>query len=227
MTRTVVFIHTIPLLYGVFDREASQSLPDFRVLHVLDEPLLERVRQRGGLATEDSARLASHVAEAATIGAEAVLLTCSALSPCVDDIRSATTIPILKIDEAMIVDAVRAGTRIGVVATNPGTLKPTRELLEKEAARVSKAIDIEMLLVEDALPALLAGDGEKHDLLVSPAITELAQRNHVIVLAQASTARVLDMIPETARPVPVLSSPRSALGQLNEIVRDQEKGTPQ
>jgi Asp/Glu/hydantoin racemase len=218
MTRTVVFIHTIPQLLSAFADGAAGSLPGVRVLHVLDEPLLERVRQRGGLAEEDSARLAAHVAEAAAIGAEAVLVTCSTMSPCVDGVRSGAAIPVLKIDEPMIAAAVRAGKRIGVVATNRTTLEPTRRLLETEAAHANKPVEIELLLVEDALPALLAGDGETHDRLVRPAIAELARRSDVVVLAQASIARVLDGIPEADRPVPILSSPELALRQLRELL---------
>lgn len=221
MPQTVVLIHTVPVLLPVFDRLAGDLLPGVRILHVLDEPLLERVRQRGELAAEDSARLAAHVAEAAEIGAHAVLVTCSTVSPCVDDVRPAAAIPVFKIDEAMITAAVGAGTRIGVVATNRTTLEPTRRLLEAEATRSSKAIEIELVLVEGALPALLAGNGEAHDRLVEDAIAALAPRSDVILLAQASMARLLDATPAANRPAFVLSSPHLALIQLKQLLAER------
>ncbi len=188
-------------------------------MHVLDEPLLERVRQRGHLAPEDSARLQTHVAVAEDTGADAVLVTCSTVSPCVDDVRPEANIPVIKIDEAMIAEAVARGTKIGVVATNVTTLEPTRQLLEAQADVAAKAIEIKLVLVENALPALLSGDGNTHDKLVKKAVLELADQVDVVVLAQASMARVLNAIPEAERPVPVLSSPHLALERVRGLLK--------
>ena len=217
MSGTVVLIHTVAPLLAVFDRLAADLLPGVKLFHVLDEPLLERVRRRGRIADEDGARLAAHVAEAATIGADAVLVTCSTISPAVD-LAATALLPVVKIDEAMIAEAVRLGRRIGVIATNPTTLEPTRGLLAAEAARTVKAIETELVLVEGALPALLAGDGATHDRLVRAAISDLAQRSDVVVLAQATIARVLAVLPERERPVPILSSPHLALEQIGAVL---------
>ena len=73
-------------------------------------------------------------------------------------------------------------------------------------------------MVENALSALLNGDGATHDRLVKNATLELAQRVDVVVLAQASMARVLEAIPEAEREVPILSSPHLALGQVKQLL---------
>ena len=223
MSSTVVLIHTVTPLLAVFDQLGAEVLPGVRLFRVLDEPLLERVRRRGKLAEEDVARLADHVADAAAIGADAVLVTCSTVSPAVDLIAAAAPIPVIKIDEAMIAKAVDLGRRIGVIATNPTTLEPTRRLLLAEGARRAKVIEVELVLVEGALPALLAGDGETHDALVKKAVSEMVQRSDVVVLAQASTARVLAVIPERERTVPILSSPHLALAQLKALLEAKER----
>lgn len=218
MTRTLVFVHTVPPLVEVFGQLAAELLPGVRVLHVLDEPLLERVRVRGRLADEDAARLAAHVGEAAAIGADAVLVTCSTVSPCVDAVRARTALPVYKIDEAMIAAAItlaaQRGPRIGVLATNVTTLAPTRGLLTAAAAQAHTPIEIVDVLVEGVLPALLAGDAAAHDRLVREALLALAPQVDVIVLAQASTARVLACLPPVA--TPVLASPQLALQQVRE-----------
>jgi Asp/Glu/hydantoin racemase len=211
MAELLVLVHTVPPLIDLFQRLAAELLPGVRVLHVLDEPLLERVRLRGSLAAGDSLRLLTHVQEAAQIGAAAVLVTCSTISPCVDDIRRRAEVPLLRIDEAMIAAAVQAGRRIGVIATNRTTLEPTRQLLLAAASQQGRAIAVEMCMVEGALPALLNGDGAAHDLLVGTAMMDLAQRVDVMVLAQASTARVLACLEPGTLGVPVLSSPHLAL----------------
>lgn len=223
----LVLIHTVPPLVEVFTRLAAECLPGVQVLHVLDEPLLERVRAQGGLDPDDVDRLAGHVAAAAKIDASAVLVTCSTVSPAVDAVRPVAPIPVFKIDEAMIAQAVRTGSRIGVIATNRTTLEPTRHLLEAEAARTGRPIAVELVMVDDALPALLAGDGATHDRLVLAALHHLAPSVDVVVLAQASIARVLaaaapEGLSPDALPVPVLASPHLALDQ----VRTALSGSP-
>lgn len=216
--KRLVLIHTVSPLLDVFNKLSAELLPGVQLMHVLDEPLLVRVRQRGRLAPEDSARLQTHVAIAEGTGADAVLVTCSTVSPCVDDVRPGANIPVMKIDEAMIAEAVAKGAKIGVVATNVTTLEPTRQLLQAQAEVADKQVEIELVLVENALPALLSGDGATHDNLVKEAVLELADRVDVLVLAQASMARVLDVIPEAERPVPILSSPHLALERVRELL---------
>jgi aspartate/glutamate racemase len=216
--KLLILVHTVPLLLDVFNKLGEELLPGVQLMHILDEPILEQVRQRGHLAPEDSARLGTHVTAAEQIGAHAVLLTCSTISPCVDDIHSKAGIPVVKIDEAMIAKAVAEGSKIGVVATAASTLEPTRQLLQTQADTIGKEIEIELVLVENALPALLDGDGATHDHLVKAAALELAQRVDVVVLAQASMARVLDVIPEAERQVPILSSPHLAMEQVGQLL---------
>ena len=218
MTQTVVFIHTVPPLLSVFTQLGAELLPGVKVFHILDEPMLERVKRRGELATEDGARLAEHVEGGAAIGADAVLVTCSTISPVVDMIRASAAIPVLKIDEAMIRAAVGLGSRVGVIATAATTLEPTRSLLEAEAARQGTTVTTELVLVEGAIAALFAGDGETHDRLVSRAALEVAGRSDVVVLAQASMARALAVMPEEQRPAPILSSPHLALRQIKDLL---------
>ena len=47
MSQTVVFIHTVPPLLPVFAQLGAELLPGVKVFHILDEPLIERVRRRG------------------------------------------------------------------------------------------------------------------------------------------------------------------------------------
>lgn len=219
MDKLIVLIHTVPPLLSVFDRLGGELLPDMVWKHILDEPLLARIEQTGGLTSRDSERLREHVEVADQIGADAVLVTCSTVSPCVDQVRPAFALPILKIDEAMVEEAVSLGQSIGVIATNDTTLKPTRLLLRSQAQRMGKKIQVELMLVDDALTALMHGDGAKHDRLVKRAVLDMMDKVDVIVLAQASMARVLDALKEAECAVPVLSSPHLALERLKNVLR--------
>jgi Asp/Glu/hydantoin racemase len=216
MKDMLVIIHTMPFLVDLFAELCREKLPGIKVLHVLNEPLLEHVRQAGSIQPEDLGQLQSHISTAESIGANAVLVTCSTLSPGVDHIHA--HIPVLKIDEAMIAQAVSSGRRIGVIATNRTTLLPTQAQLQSQAERSGKQVEVTMVLVENALEALLNGDGDSHDALVKSAIQELASKVDVIVLAQASMARVLGVLGKDEVPVPVLASPLAALERLGQVL---------
>ncbi len=219
MTGLLVLIHTVPPLISVFDRLTAQILPGVRVKHILDEPLLETIRQRGYLAGEDEARLLSHIQQAGRIGAQAVLVTCSTTSPLVDHLQGQAPFPVFKIDQAMIEQAVRLGPRIGVLATNRTTLQPTRQMLETQAARDGQQIEYVEKFIDGGLEALLVGQAELHDRLVWQAIDEVRPAVDVVVLAQASMARVLEGMPDLPPGAPLLSSPHLALEQISRTLK--------
>ncbi len=217
MAGLLVLIHTVPPLIGVFDRLTAQILPGVQAKHILDEPLLETIRLRGRVTDEDGERLLSHARQAELIGAQAVLVTCSTTSPLVDQIQARVSIPVFKIDQAMIERAVQLGPRIGVIATNRTTLDPTRQMLLAQAAKTGKHIEYEERYVEDALDALLNGQAELHDRLVRQAIAQVRPTVDVVVLAQASMARALENGAVPGEGTPVLSSPSLALEQISQF----------
>lgn len=218
MEAILVLIHTLPPLISVFNDLAARILPGVSVKHILDEPLLEIIRQQGGLSPEHAERLYAHVKIGAEAGAKAILVTCSTISPLVDSIRSRVSVPVFKIDAAMMERAVQSGREMFIIATNPTTLKPTRLSLMETAIAAGKQIQVSELLVVGALDALLSGDGEKHDRLVRDAIRSASPGKDVVLLAQASMARVMETLPHVEYAPLVLSSPYVALEGLREIL---------
>lgn len=220
MTRRLVFVHTVPLM-DLFNRLSRELLPpDAEVWHVADEILLRVVLAQGGLSPFIHERVASHAIAAERAGATAVQLTCSSISPCAESAQSRVRIPVLKIDEPMVDRALELGPRIGVVATAPTTLGPTSDLIRARALAAGKTVEVESRLAEGAYAALFGGDPERHDAIVRQALHDLAQRNDVIVLAQASMARVADSLPDDAQAPPILSSPRLALERAAQVLRE-------
>jgi Asp/Glu/hydantoin racemase len=209
MKDRLVFIHTVAPLVELFSRKCKDQLPGVEIFHILDEPLLEQVRAHGKIEPEDIYRLQTHIKTAEEIKAKLVIVTCSTLSPAVGLVHA--VIPIIRIDEVMAVQAVAAGNRIGVVATNPSTLEPTRKLLLTQAAILDKLVDIQMVLAEGAFKALMDGDTDSHDRIVRQAMMDLSNKVDVIVLAQASMARVVETISRSESKLIILTSPDSAL----------------
>ena len=218
MAETVVLIHTVSPLIQLFDRLGNEILPGFRIIHILDEPLLVGIRQRGGLTSSDAARLWDHIKMVEGIRGQAVLITCTTISSLVDNLRSFTALPVVKIEEAMIDAAIQFGPHLGVLATNQNALDNVKQMLEARAAQTGRVIDCQGLFVPGAFDAFLNRDLETHNRLVLQAVDNLSVHVDGIVLAQASMAMVLEDTPAQEKRVPVFSSPRLALKQVRNLV---------
>lgn len=222
--KAILMIHTLPPLVGLFNDLAKDFFPGMRILHVLDEPALERVAGRNALDETDAERLASHLMFGKEAGAQAALLTCSTLSPLVPELRRRVGFWIEAVDDAMAKRAVMTGSRIGVLATNPTTLEPTRRLLLREAALCGKSIEISENLVAGALADLRSGKVAEHDQRIAQAASDLVGGVEVIVLAQASMARAQPLLQDL--PIPLLASPRLALESLRSHLERETQAQP-
>lgn len=210
MPKTLALIHTTPVTVQSMKDLAAQNLPGTRVINILDDSLLQDVMANGGVTPEVEARIKAYVEQGAVAGADAVMCCCSSVGEAVERAAETAKIPVLRIDEPMAVEAVNTGKRIGVIATVQTTLNPTVGLIRRKAAELGKDVQVEPVLVEGAFAAVTSGRGEEHDRLVKAALESLLERSDVVVLAQASIARVLAALPQPPR-VPVLSSPLSGL----------------
>jgi Asp/Glu/hydantoin racemase len=133
--------------------------------------------------------------------------------------RAAVDLPVLRIDEAMADEAVQTGRRVGVAATLRSTLDPTIDLIKTRALRAKRQCEVVARLCEGAFEAVASGDTATHDRIVRENLLVLMGEVDVIVLAQASMARVVDAMDSADLRVPVLSSPRRAIEQAKEVLR--------
>jgi Asp/Glu/hydantoin racemase len=211
--RSLALIHTVTGLVQIFEDQVSRHLPGWRPFNIVDESLLRNVIRDGRLTPETGRRVANYIWSAVDAGGEAVLVTCSSIGAAVDAARSFCPVPLVRVDEGMADEAIRIGGRIGLLATLSTTLDPTRALLLSRAAAMESSPKITSRICEGAFEMLSKGDRAGHDAIVLGEIRALAAGVDVIVLAQASMARVLEggRAPEIT--VPVLSSPE--LGVIN------------
>ncbi|MGR6318287.1 aspartate/glutamate racemase family protein [Micromonospora soli] len=182
-------------------------------VNIVDETLLRDTIAHGMLA-RTRRRVAAYARFAEESGAVAVLVTCSSIGEAAEQARAEVSIPIYRVDEPMAVRAVTVGGRIGVLATLTATLQPTRDLLRRTAAERGAPCEIRESVCPGAFDALRHGDPGRHDEIVAAEVRRLAGEVDVLVLAQASMARVVDRLPAEQVPAPVLTSPRSGVRQL-------------
>jgi Asp/Glu/hydantoin racemase len=215
--KTLGLIHTSATLVPVFQQLCNEYLPGVQIFNIVDDSLVRNIIKRGELTTDIARRVGHYVSSAEDAGADFILVTCSSIGAAVEASASLSNVPVLRVDQPMAEKAVQIGKRIGVIATLPTTLGPTSDLVQRRAAIAGKEIELTSVLCEGAFDALMSGDTTKHDTMVSSALTELSTKVDVIVLAQASMARVVDTLDETDKKVPILASPPIAIQHLAEV----------
>jgi Asp/Glu/hydantoin racemase len=197
---TLVLLHTTPVTLAPFKELAQQHLPGVRIINMLDDSLLNDVIAAGHVTPEVEKRLQAYADQAVTAGADAAMSCCSSVGEAFTKLTS--SIPLWRIDQAMAEQAAQYD-RIGVLATVKTTLDPTVSLIRSVGGK-----EIEAVVVPGAFEALRDGRAEEHDRLVLTSLNTLLQRSDVVVLAQASMARLL---PRVKSSVPILTSPVSGL----------------
>ncbi|WP_240499384.1 aspartate/glutamate racemase family protein [Streptomyces prasinus] len=209
----LALLHTSPVHVPVFDALRDDAHPELELRHLVDEELLDRARAAGPGAVAHDVRV--RLGEAVAAGARAVLCTCSTIGS-VAEAAGRTGVPVLRVDRPMAGAAVAAGPRVVVLAALASTLGPTAALVEEEARRAGRSVEVRTLLVEGAWEHFEAGDRAACARRVADAADAVTGAD-VIVLAQASMAPA-EYLTTTA--VPVLSSPRTGLAAGAAAVRD-------
>jgi Asp/Glu/hydantoin racemase len=213
-TKTLALIHTSATLVPVFAQLCKAKLPHVDTFNIVDDSLVRQIGAKGGITPAIAARVAGYIGSAASGGADFILVTCSSIGPAVEAAAPDVKVPVLRVDQPMADQAVRTGWRIGVIATLATTLDPTADLVRRRAALAGRPIELTARLCAGAFEALMAGDAAQHDALVGAALRELATQVDVILLAQASMARVVDTLAPADRRVPILASPGLAVDYL-------------
>jgi aspartate/glutamate racemase len=210
-------LHTTTATVDLLKRLAGEILPGFKLLHYVDETILAQVAADQGSLENVVERLRKHALTAQEMGADAVLNACSSVGESVQELRLSLFVPVVRIDEAMAEDAVRRARVVGVAATVSTTLQPTVRLINEKAAQSGQEILIETALISEAFARLSAGDQQGHDVLLAEGLQTLLDKAEIVVLAQASMARVLDSFdPQTQSRF--LTSPRLGMERLRRTL---------
>jgi Asp/Glu/hydantoin racemase len=220
MTEKLGLIHTSATLVPIFQELMDRFLAgrDIKVFHISDDSLIKNTIERGVLTPDTSRRVVNYVVSAEEAGADFILVTCSSIGPAVETAATLVNVPVLRVDQPMADKAVQMGTKVGVVATLSTTLEPTSDLVRRRAILAGKEIELTSRLCEGAFDALMGGKPELHDESVAFALKELSQQVDVILLAQASMARVATQLSAEDKRVPILTSPELAMQYLAGIL---------
>lgn len=207
MKVALVYTSTTPELIDMVEREVRDNVgQDVEILSLQDPGILAQVRQAGYVTPAPAAQLIGMYMDAIGQGADAVLNVCSSVGEVADTVQTAAAyigVPIVRIDEDMCREAVRLGSRIGVLATLPTTLEPTKGTIN----RVARAMGRHVTLVDGLIDGAFGLDQAQFRRLLLEAAGKIIDQVDVIVLAQGSMAYVEKDI-TAAYGKPTLSSPR-------------------
>ena len=213
-------VHTSATLVPVFAALCKEKLPNVEVFNIADDSLVKGIREAGSLTATIARRVANYLESAELAGANYIMVTCSSIGPAVEAGAKLIGVPVLRVDQPMADKAVATGKKIGVIATLSTTLEPTADLIQRRAQLAGKQIELTSKLVEGAFEALMGGDPATHDATVAAALKALSKQVDVIVLAQASMARVVDTLPPEDKRTPILASPALAVDYLATVLKD-------
>lgn len=198
----------------------SEHVPGVRVAFITDSTLLEDIRSAGGPTESVIERMRLYARAAELSGADLILNSCSTVGEVADIYRNDVSIPVMKIDEPMAMEAARLGSKVALVATVETTLPPSERMIVAHGKKLGKEIVCDRYLEQDAFAALQNGDRDTHNRILLERMRALDTMGYdVIVMAQVSMRALLPDL--TDLKTPVLTSFYSGLDavarKLNEI----------
>ena len=129
-----VFVSVEPVINDLI----AELIPDAEVIHFVDSDVLATVVREQGISSNSEVRMTRLAQAAEAAGADIIFSACSSLGPALDVAARNVHTPVVKIDEAMAMQAARDGDRIGVLATVPTTLGPTSDLIQSKADEIGR-----------------------------------------------------------------------------------------
>ncbi len=213
----VAVVNTVAAVAAVFPNWIREAVPESLVYTMVDEYLIIEFQQTNSFTPNCLSRLHAVLANADRSNADAIVVTCSSMSPGVEMLRPLIAKPLLTIDGAMLRKAIGIGRRITLIGTAPSAVNPAAETLRREAAAKGVDLDLETVIVDESA----FGFGAQRDLEArNRAIVERAgavRGRDVVVLGQASMAGLAGAV-EKATGTRVLTSPACCMEELRRVL---------
>ena len=193
------------------------EFPDAELVNVMDDSLLTDFGEN--LTHKLRRRMSQLICYCAEHGADAVGLACSVYAPVAESARDLVDIPVLSSYEAVMNEAVSYGSRIGIIASVPATIRDSEYYLRRAANQRGMAVAPVPVLDQDLMRLMnIAGQEEFRQRLADHA-HRMAPDVDAVLLSQFSMATALAHLREITD-VPVLSAPHSSARRLKELLKN-------
>ena len=148
--------------------------------------------------------------------ADAILFTCSAFGPAIEECRRQVAIPVLKPNEAMYEQLVAKSGTVSLLATFQPSLPSMLAEIAALAKQQGTNVTVRPQLVEGALAALQDNRPDDHNRLIAETAAK-QQGCDAIALAQFSMAPARALAASFTT-TPILTTPDSAVAKLKILL---------
>ena len=213
----IVLLHATPVAMDPIKAAMTALWPEAEAVNLLDDGLtIDRAREGPTISEELIERFVDFGRYAQRIGADGILITCSAFGPAIDRMAKELPLPILRPNEAMFREAIAAGNRIGMLATFAPAVATMEDEFRQFATETGASSTLETVVVPDAIDLLRQGDAASHNRLVAGMAPHFAGHD-AIMLAHFSTSRAAELVRSKVK-IPVFAAPEAAVRRMKTLV---------
>jgi aspartate/glutamate racemase len=186
-----------PALMGLIEEQLKAAMPgkEYLVLTFANPELIDVTIENSGVTPHVAKTLVKTYIDAVFAGADVVYSICSTMGDIAETVKpifKLFNVPFVRIDEEMAIAAIKAGKRIGLVATTPTILGPTKRLIQKCMNEMGSRNEIVDIIVEGSF-------GKPRDIvgrMIIDKVKTIVNTIDIVVLTQASLAPIENMIAE-------------------------------
>ena len=211
----VVMIHALAESIPPVRLAFQEEFPGAEVINLLDEGLL--IDFPGTITPNLRRRMSDLICYSRDHDADAIGLACSVYAPVVDSARDLVDVPLVSSYGPVMQEAVAAGPRVGVIATNAATMSDSEFYLNLAAQEAGKEIYVTQRLATDLIQVLREEGHPAFEKRLEQEVLALAPEVDVVLLSQFSFATALEHLQQVS-PVPVLSAPHSSARTLKKML---------
>jgi Asp/Glu/hydantoin racemase len=189
MKVAVIYTSTTPELVEMINTQLHSQFEgrNMEITSYKDPSILQEARENGYVTSGCARRLMNLYEQAVKDGADILFNVCSSVgdvAKLAKPLYEMTGVRFVRIDEDMAMAAVRSGTRIGVIATLPTTLEPTKRLVRDCANALGKDVVIVDALADGAFGL----DREQFRQMLIDTASKIKDQVDVLLFAQGSMA---------------------------------------
>lgn len=212
----IVLLHATPVAVDPVKAAFAELWPEPELVNLLDDSLSPDRARSEDLTAAMIERFVAFGRYGHSTGADAILVTCSAFGPAIEEMARELPIPVLKPNEAMFHAAVARGSNIAMVATFRPAVVTMEDEFNAYVAETGADAKLTTIVVEPAMTALRAGDAETHNRLIADE-AEALEGFDTVMLAHFSTSRAAPALSGKLS-VPVLTAPGAAVTRLRTLI---------
>ncbi|HYK15714.1 MAG TPA: aspartate/glutamate racemase family protein [Burkholderiales bacterium] len=212
----IYLIHAADVAMPPIVASFRANWPQARIVNLLEDGLMNDLAADGRLTaamTERFVQIGHYCVKAA---ADAILFTCSAFGPAIEECRRQVAIPVLKPNEAMYEQLVAKSGTVSLLATFQPSLPSMLAEIAALAKQEGTNVTVRPHLVEGALAALQDNRPDDHNRLIAETAAK-QQGCDAIALAQFSMAAARTLAASFTT-TPILTTPDSAVAKLKILL---------